>query len=389
MMVASAGVPASALNDLLGPHGFAPVLIVSSLAELTSKMRVAAPTIVVVPVGDAGQSADFSSFETELRRQPDVSAIGTAPVKDADTVLVAMRAGELEFVQTPVDTEDLRAAVSRLLSRSSAAQAPGALYAVHSGKGGLGTSTIAASLAWEFAHPHGSQRAALVDFTTTGAGVRVMLNVNPLYDLGNISARRDRIDSNFLRSVMLQHPEGVSVLAAADEVDAADPLDVPSVGSLFHVLRRDFAATVVDTDHHLADQTLAALDAADRIVLVTALDVSALRSAQRTIGVFNRLGYDHDKLMVVANRRSDRDRITMTDAERVLGRPVSLALPNDYASCADAITHGQFVQHHASGSPLVSGFRSLANLLSGIPVAADARRGDAGRPRLARLFGRG
>jgi Flp pilus assembly CpaE family ATPase len=113
------------------------------------------------------------------------------------------------------------------------------------------------------------------------------------------------------------------------------------------------------------------------------------RIVETAAPVFNRLGYDQEKLMVVANRRSDRDRITMADAERVLGRPVSLALPNDYASCADAITHGQFVQHHASGSPLVTGFRSLANLLSGIPVTADARRGDAGRPRLARLFGRG
>ena len=218
--------------------------------------------------------------------------------------------------------------------------------------------------------------------------MRVMLNLNPSYDLGNISARKDRLDAEFLQSVMVRHSDGVAVLAAAEEVDAVEPLDAPTAGRLFEVVRHEYAYTVVDTDHHFADQTIAALDAADRIVLVTTLDVSALRSTQRTLGVFARLGYAAEKLVIVANRRSDRDRISLSDAEHVLGRPIAVRLPNDYASCADAITNGDFVQRFAPTSPLVAAVSTLATLLAGEKPGKNGSNGREDRSRLSRLFSR-
>ena len=391
LMVAGAGVPEELLNGILVPRGFAPVTTVVSLSELVARMRLLPPALVVVPVSGAGNGGEFAGFEMELRKHPGTAAIGTAPTKDADTVLAAMRAGILEFLVVPPDADELRVAVSRVLALSSGNASPvGRVYTVYSAKGGLGTSTVAASLAWELANRNGKQGVALADFTTTGAGVRVMLNLSPLYDLGNITARTDRIDRDLLRSVMVAHPEGVSVLAAAEEVDAAEALDTSTANRLFEVLRQEYQYTVVDSDHHFADPTLAALDAADRIVLVTQLDVSALRSAQRTLGVFSRLGYLADKVVIVVNRRSDRDRISVSDAEKVLGRPVDFRVPNDYAACADAITNGQFVQRYAPSSPLVSSLNVIATKLGG---GADhgARGSKNGQPapsRLSKLFGR-
>ena len=389
VMVAGADIPEDLLNEILGPRGFAPVITVATMTDLTARLRLLPPALVVVPVSSAGQGGDFDALELELRRSPTVAAIGTAPTKDADTVLAAMRAGVLEFLVTPPDAEEVRKVIGRVLTLSTAAKPQGRVFTVYSGKGGLGTSVIAASLAWELARRNGQQGVALVDFTTTGAGMRVMLNVTPLYDLGNISARRDRIDSDFLRSVMVKHADGVSVLAAAEEVDAVEALDVATAGRLFEVIRSDHASTVVDTDHHFSDQTIAALDAAERVILVTQLDVSALRSTQRTLGVFSRLGFTNDKLLIVANRRSDRDRISKSDAESVLGKPISVVLPNDYESSADAITNGEFVQRFAPSSPLVAGMSTLANLLTGSTNgAAINANGRAERSRISRLFGR-
>jgi pilus assembly protein CpaE len=391
LMVAGAGVPEELLNGILVPRGFAPVTTVVSLSELVARMRLLPPALVVVPVSGAGNGGEFAGFEMELRKHPGTAAIGTAPTKDADTVLAAMRAGILEFLVVPPDADELRVAVSRVLALSSGNASPvGRVYTVYSAKGGLGTSTVAASLAWELANRNGKQGVALADFTTTGAGVRVMLNLSPLYDLGNITARTDRIDRDLLRSVMVAHPEGVSVLAAAEEVDAADALDTSTANRLFEVLRQEYLYTVVDSDHHFADPTLAALDAADRIVLVTQLDVSALRSAQRTLGVFSRLGYGPEKVVIVANRRSDRDRISVSDAEKVLGRPVDFRIPNDYAACADAITNGQFVQRYAPSSPLVASLHVIATKLGG-GTGGQSNGSMNGQPapsRLSKLFGR-
>lgn len=384
IVVAGAAGPEDLINQTLEPRGFAPIMLVGSLGELTTQMRSREPALVIVPVQHAANGGDFALFEAELRRHPNTAAIGTSPTKDADTVLAAMRAGILEFVLNPIDPGEFTLAVSRVLSNISMPAQSGRVYAVYSAKGGVGTSTLSVSLAWALGHQGGSRKVSLVDFTTAGAGVRVMLNINPMYDLGSVASRADRLDRDYLQSVMAQHPEGVSVLAAAEELDAADPLDVKTAGRLLELLRRDYAFTVVDADHHFSDPTLAALDSADRILLVTQLEVSALRSAQRSLGVFARLGYPPEKIVLVVNRRSDRDRITVADAERVLGRPIEHRLPNDYAACSDAIMHGQFVQKQAPSSPLVSAVSAMASMLTGTPNGAEGGE----RSRLSRLFSR-
>jgi len=387
--VTSAGITEVQLNQALGDRGFGPVMMVPSLSELTAQLKARSPSLVVVPVSMAGNSAEFASFEAELRRAPATAAIGTAPAKDADTVLAAMRAGVLEFLVTPTDDDELHAVIRRVLSLATSNVQQGRLYTVYSSKGGLGTSTLAVSLSWEFSQRVGKDTAALVDFATAGSGLRAMLDLQPMYDLGSVAARTDRIDRDFLRSVMVPHAEGVSVLAAADELDSAELLDAPSAGRRIDVLRQEYANIVIDADHHFSDPTLAALDAADRILLVTQLDVAALRSTQRTLGVFTRLGYPAEKVVVIVNRRSDRDRIDTADAEKVLGRSIDFRLPNDYASCSDAITNGQFVQRLSPNSPLVAGFSQIASTLSGRTSGAGvSNNGRVERSRLARLFGR-
>lgn len=378
------------LDTVLAALGLPAATWVDDLPALTHATASQAPNIVIVPVPVGGVGAAFAAFASELRRQPHVKAIGVASAKDGDTVLAAMRAGVHEFVVLPSDEVALRDAVQRVLLLGGPAPSRGRIFTVYSAKGGLGGSTLSLSLAWTLAQRADGGRVALVDFTTTGAGVRVMLDLTPVYDLGSIASRTTALDREFIRSCMVSHSSGVEVLAAAEELDAMEPLTAETATRVLEVLRQEFDSVVVDVDHHFADQTIAALDIADRILLVSQLDVSALRSAQRTLGIFTRLGYAREKVAVVVNRRTDRDRIALADAEQVLGRAIDASVPNDYASCADAITFGRFVQEHAPMSPMVDGVATMAAMLTGEPNLARP----AGSPtassgsRLSRLFAR-
>ena len=386
VVVAGATGAEDQLNAVLEPRGFLPVMVVPTVQELVTVMRKLSPQLVVLPVPTGGTGTAMSMFEAELRRQPGMAAIGTAPVKDADTVLAAMRSGITEFLVSPVNIDDFTSAVTRLLSNFLLPSQTGKVFMVYAGKGGVGTSTIATSLAWAFAQLTASTEAALVDFNTAGAGIRVMLNLNPMYDMGSVAARADSLDREYLRSVMVQHTDRVSVLVAADELDALESLELETAGRVVELLRNDYSNTVIDTDHHFNDQTLAALDAADRILLITQFDVSALRSTQRSLGIFARLGYPTEKVVVVANRKTDRDRISQSGAERVLGREINYTLPNDYTTCSSAITQGQFVQRQAPGSPLVPGLHAMAAALAGHKNGSAEKHPE--KSRLSRLFGR-
>jgi Flp pilus assembly CpaE family ATPase len=102
--------------------------------------------------------------------------------------------------------------------------------------------------------------------------------------------------------------------------------------------------------------------------------------------MFGRLGYPDVKVLVVLNRRSDRDRIVLADAEAVLHRPVNFTLPNDYENCVEAMTLGQFVQRYAPSGGVSTGVRHLASGLTA-GVTGGAPPAPAGGSRLARLLG--
>jgi pilus assembly protein CpaE len=130
-------------------------------------------------------------------------------------------------------------------------------------------------------------------------------------------------------------------------------------------MRSAFNYSVLDCEHRLNDRTLAALDAADRIILLTELKVPALRSAQRMISVFRRLGYPNEKLGVVVNRYQSEDVVSPGEAAEVLKAEIYYRIPNDYLTCSRASTEGVPIAVNAPQSKLAASYRQLASRLSG------------------------
>jgi Flp pilus assembly CpaE family ATPase len=100
----------------------------------------------------------------------------------------------------------------------------------------------------------------------------------------------DRVDEELLFSVLSATTGGVWVLPASENEEVSDLLDATAAASILNHLRAHFSV-VVDCEHHMSDRTLAAFDAADRIVFVTQLIVPALRSTKRSLELCERLGY--------------------------------------------------------------------------------------------------
>jgi pilus assembly protein CpaE len=154
--------------------------------------------------------------------------------------------------------------------------------------------------------------------------------------------------------------------------------DAAAIGSILELLRANFPMTVVDCEHHLSERTVTALDAADRILLVTELSVASLRSMQRTLGLCRRLGYAENKLCVIVNRYQSADVLPLKDAEELLKWPIFWHLPNDYRLSSAALTKGVPVAVEDPGSKLARSYRDLAVKLGGAAAAkaAEARSSD-------------
>jgi pilus assembly protein CpaE len=308
-------------------------------------------------------------------------------------MLRAMRAGIQEFLVSPPDPKDLAAAVDRLMRRTQASTENGEVIAVYSSKGGLGCSTIATNLAYGFAKNHPGARPALADMVVGAGDIRILLNLNPSYDLGDLVAKIDRIDGELLNSLLTPTSSGVWVLPAPDQPEADEQVDANTVTTIIQHLRHNFLFTVLDCEHTLNDRTLAALDAADRLVLVTHLSVAALRSTQRTVNLCRRLGYPNEKLCVVVNRFHSGEVLSVSDAEDVLKAEIFFKLPNDYRVAQGALTNGVPVAEFDAASKLTYAYSQLAAKLGGGEQAKTngahhGKNGSGGGSRLKNLFAR-
>jgi pilus assembly protein CpaE len=387
LVVADADAPDSVSGEVLTSHGFAVPERVDSLAAAATRLRTKTFDLVILPIDNADPGV-LSLIEHDIRPiAPFI--IGTAADATQDLILGALRAGIPEFVPAPIRAEELEVAIRRLLRRmDSTPSTRGMVVAVYSAKGGLGTSTVAVNLATSIAREQPAARVALVDFVVVGGDVRVMLDLKPSYDIGDLVLKVDRIDGELLSSLMTPGPAGTLILPSSDRPEVQDLIEGAATSTILAQLRANFHFVVLDLEHYLGERTVGALDVADRIVLVTQLSVPALRSTQRTLDLFNRLGYPPSKVLVVVNRSNAESALTIGDAETVLGRPISAKLPNDFSACAEAMTKGVPVLEHEPGSALAGSFRQLAASMAGTPVVSNVASivAENGDPRKRRLF---
>ena len=131
-----------------------------------------------------------------------------------------------------------------------AAATTGRIVAVASGKGGVGKTwfaiTLAHALARALAHApaHGGRRVLLFDGDLGLANVDIQLGLLPAHDIGNVVAGQ-----RSLREVIVHHPAGFDILAGRSGSGALASLDDATLETVLAALR----AAAQDYDHIILD----------------------------------------------------------------------------------------------------------------------------------------
>ena len=103
--------------------------------------------------------------------------------------------------------------------------------------------------------------------------------------------------------------------------------DAKAVIAALDVMRERCAVSVAELGHQVNERTLAAFDAADRIVVVTEAVVPSLRGTQRVLRLCQRLNYPDEKMCVVLNRFDAPGAMTPADVAAVLRRELYWKIP--------------------------------------------------------------
>ncbi|HWS56469.1 MAG TPA: AAA family ATPase [Pyrinomonadaceae bacterium] len=332
------------------------------------------PSAFIIALG-AAPEAELRIVERVARENPHVSVICASRDASPDLILHSLRAGAREFLRLPVRPEEFKTVYERTAEFCSVqAEAPkkrGRVVAVFSSKGGCGTTFIATNVASALNRP-----AVLVDLNLQAGDLGLFLGVEPKFSVADLVENRERVDDSLLRSYLTPHTSNLSLLAAPREADSADDIEAEHIFEVLEILRERFDYVVIDPQHTFDPITLAALDQADDIVLVLTLDIPAIRSTQRSLMIFDRLGYPRHKIHVVVNRFSKQIDLDLRQVERYLGERVAGYVQSDYKTAVNSINLGQPLVESEPASKIATELRQIAAHFSHAarPAAAPAPR---------------
>ena len=216
----------------------------------------------------------------------------------------------------------------------------------------------------------------LVDLNLQAGDLPLFLGLEAKYSIADMVEKRQRLDETLINSLVTQHSTNLWLLAAPREADSADEIEPQHVFEVLQKLREHFDYVVLDPQHTFDSITLAALDQSDEIILVLTLDIPAIRSTQRALEIFDRLGYPRKKVRIVVNRWSKQIDLDLRQVEKFLGEPCIGFVPSDYQTAVNSINLGTPFRQEPT-SKIAGEIRRIAEQIS--QCRADQRRKSASR----------
>lgn len=284
-----------------------------------------------------------------------------------DTIIKAMRVGAREFLPKPFIKDDFISALNKLKDQVGGTNSENKkcrVITTFSNKGGIGKTAIATNLALELANIT-KEKVALIDLNLQLGDITTFLDINPSFDISYVVQNLSRIDETFLLSTLEKYKEtSLYVLADPPYLEQAEDITADQITTLFDVLKQAFSYIVVDTSANFDGKTITALDNSDLILLISIVNLPAIRNCQRCLDLFERLGYEKEKTKIILNRYMENDEIKVEDVEDVLGKKIYWKIPNNYFTIMSAINKGIPVGLINADSNISQSYRELAAMLS-------------------------
>ncbi|HEV8252736.1 MAG TPA: response regulator [Candidatus Limnocylindria bacterium] len=345
------------------------------------------PDVIVMDINMPGMDG-VAAAEIISQRLPTSPIIMMSVHGEADQLKRAISAGAREFLVKPFSGDEFSASIRTVFERELArriqveASLPTVptvtspsedgdhqVVAVFSPKGGAGRTTIATNLAVAL-HKETGARVCLVDANLQFGDVGVLLNLNPKDRSIAEAVESGEPDGDIIDSCVIDHSTGIRVLLAPPSPEGADLVTPGYMRLIVDHLRMGHDYVIIDLPSGLSDLSLAVMDAAETILVLTALEITTIKNVRLFLEVAEQLDYARSKIRLVVNRADAAQGIRIADVEASVRRPIDGTIVSDGRLSVLAVNRGvPFVVSHPD-SVLSRDVTSLARSLVGDAGAA-------------------
>jgi len=257
-----------------------------------------------------------------------------------------------------------------------AATAKATVLAVTSGKGGVGKTNVTVNVAIAMAKL--GLRIGVLDADFGLGNIDVLLGLAPGGHIGHVVA-----GEKTLRDVVVRGPRGISIIPASSGLQSMTALTPVQRGRLLTALDQaceDLDFLLIDTAAGISDNVMGMLELAERIVLVTSLEPSAIVDAYALTKVLSATDATKE-IGVVVNEAPNAEEAGVayrqldTATRRFLKRSVSYyGHVTDDPAVRDSVLVQKAIVDYLPQSPASRCYRIVASRLAGIGPAQGGLR---------------
>ncbi|ALC91906.1 histidine kinase [Bacillus sp. FJAT-18017] len=213
----------------------------------------------------------------------------------------------------------------------------GRVIAVCSAKGGIGRTILSVNLA--VALSKGNNSVAVLDGDFQFGDVSLAMDLQPVFTIKEAVEGITSLDENRLEEYMSVHPSGVRVLPAPERPEYADLVTKEASLKIIDLLLKKNEFVVCDTGAGLNENTLSLIERADEILVVTTLEMAAMKNTKLLLETLGILGI-REKVRVILNRANMESVIKAEDGAKILGEGAPIYIPNDFQICSRSLNVG-------------------------------------------------
>ena len=282
-----------------------------------------------------------------------------------------LQSGAVDVLPAPVGEAALALCLERLVARGRPAhvapRSAGQLVAVLKAGGGVGATSLAVQAGLMAAVRAGEAGSVcFADLDLQFGSAALYLDMAEALTVSDCLAVGEFLGDTQFATALAAHRSGMRLLAAPRDVTALDALTPQLTDALLTALRRDFTLTIADLPPVWTAWTYRALQMAARIVLVTRLSVPHVHLVRRQLNLFALQKLDAIPLTLVCNAvNNDRQNmLSVRAAERAIGRPFDIVIPEDSRVMETACNQGLDIAAVRRGTKLEKMTALLADAMT-------------------------
>ena len=331
---------------------------------LDERIAASAPRAVFLDFAEP-HSATSAMLHQHLRRDwPALAVLGTGSADDPATLLAGLRAGVDDFIDMAATLPDAEATLIALLERRSAEQAAvrGRTIALLGARAGLGTTTLAASLA--LLMQDATSRAALLDLGLPARDGLLYLDTQSSFSFVDGVHNLRRLDETLLHTAFAHHAGGTAVLPLPPSLTQIREISHADSAALIRRMADFFDYQFIDLGGFTTVDFIARTVAeADRTWVVCDQSIGAILSTANMLRELETRGIEVQRFSLVVNKIDSAVSLTARDIAARLRLPLAHVLPMRRTALLTAAGRGEMLVRTARNDPYTQAVLGMTKAL--------------------------